>query len=74
MRNMKEQISLTYAKQNFKRNQFKYGVESAFENAILTYNLQNEEITKLYEYVIKNANVNNIYGLENIMSQYKGGE
>ena len=50
---MKDQRSLTYAKQNFKRNIYKYGEFSSFENAVLTYYLNKEEIENLKEYATK---------------------
>jgi hypothetical protein len=69
---MKEQISLTYAKQNYKRNELKYGVVSAFENAILEYYLQKEEIKSLYEYVLKITNLSKMekYNLESKLNEY----
>lgn len=48
-----EQVSLTYAKQNYKRNIVKYGESASFEDSILKYYLTKEEITKLYKYAIK---------------------
>lgn len=50
---MKEQISLTYAKQSFKRNLYKYSEFDNFENTVYTYHLTKEEIKKLFNYAIK---------------------
>lgn len=50
---MKQQISLKYAKSTFKKNMYKYDIVSNFENSILEYNLNQDEITKLYDYVVK---------------------
>lgn len=50
---MKEQVSLSYAKQCYKRNIVKYGESASFENAILTYYLSKEEIISLYKYALK---------------------
>ena len=69
---MKEQVSLTYAKQNFKRNIFKYGVDLSFENAILEYYLNKEEIKNLYEYAIKNVEMSerDKYNINYLLEQY----
>ena len=67
---MKEEISLTYAKQSFKNNKIKYGVGGAFENSILEYNLRSEEIKKLYEYAVKKVEQKEIIQIENIMKMY----
>lgn len=50
---MREQVSLSYAKQCYKRNILRYGESASFENAILTYYLNKEEITNLYKYALK---------------------
>lgn len=50
---MKEERSLTYAKQYFKRNLYKYCDDDCFESATLEYYLRKDEITKLYEYAMK---------------------
>ena len=68
---MREQISLTYAKQSFKNNISKYGVGGAFENSILEYNLQKEEIKSLYKYASKKVNTKEITQINNILENYK---
>ena len=55
---MKEERSLTYAKQYFKRNLYKYCDDDCFESAVLEYYLRKDEITKLYQYAIKIEHVN----------------
>lgn len=48
-----EERSLTYAKQYFRRNLYKYCSDDSFESAILEYYLRKDEIKKLLEYAIK---------------------
>ena len=54
---MKEEISLTYAKQYFKRNRYKYCDDDAFESAIIEYYLRKDEVEKLYKYVLKQKGI-----------------
>lgn len=50
---MREELSLTYAKQYLKRNIGKYEPGDAFESAIGEYYLRQDEIDKLFEYAMK---------------------
>lgn len=71
----REQVSLTYAKQRFKNNINKYGFSTAFEDAILNFNLQSNEISSLYEYAKKQPDYNreNVWQLDKKYEEYKEG-
>lgn len=49
---MKEELSLTRAKQYYRRNIWKYGADQSFECAILEYYLRSDEVEKLYKYAM----------------------
>ena len=70
---MKEQVSLKYAKQSIKRNEHKYLIQDNFENAIIEYMLNGEEIDSLYKYVVENIVLSERekMGLESIVYFHK---
>ena len=50
---MKQEVTLKNAKQNFKRNMYKYSFEENLENVIYNYCLREEEIEELKKYANK---------------------
>lgn len=50
---MREEISLTRAKQSFKRNMHKYETGDNLEGVIYQYQLREDELDSLKAYVIK---------------------
>lgn len=50
---MKEERSLTYAKQSFKRNMYKYLAGDNFESVISEYYIREDEIESLLNYIKK---------------------
>ena len=71
----REQISLTYAKQRFKNKYMIYGAGAAFEDSILNYNLQKDEIKSLYEYARKNYSKweDDFKEITDVYERYKDG-
>ena len=50
---MREERSLSYAKQSFKRNMYKYLAGDNFENVISEYYIREDEIESLLNYIKK---------------------
>lgn len=50
---MKEELSLSYAKQSFKRNKWKYSTGDNLEAVIYYYQLRKDELDSLRKYAIK---------------------
>ena len=72
----KEQISVSYAKQRFKNNIGKYGFGASFEDSILNYNLQKNEIESLYKYAQKTKDYQDKWSkreLDEVYERYKDG-
>ena len=50
---MKQEVTLKNAKQNFKKNMYRYSFEENLENVIYNYYLREEEIKELRRYANK---------------------
>lgn len=50
---MREELSLSYAKQSFKRNMYKYSTGDNLEAVVYGYSLRKDELESLKKYALK---------------------